>query len=133
MFRFGSARQLRVGDVIGIVAELGVDSVDAQKEIGKPVPWRLEERALVHDIGAIPHRLARGGNARIERSLIGNFRDRAAFLAQAREIGLFVLDAFFLKQLCLFVILSQHDGLRELPQIEDGRVRATEVIHEIGR
>ena len=133
MFGFGGARQLRVGDVIGIVAELGGVSVDAQKEIGKPVPRRVEERALVDDIGTIPHRLAGGGDARIERSLIGNFRDREAFLAQAREIGLFVLDAFFLKQLCLFVILGQHDGLRELPQIEDGRMRATEVIHEIGR
>ena len=68
-----------------------------------------------------------------DRFIGTDFGYRAAFLAQACKIGTLMLDAFFLQQLGVQIILGQGNRLHELPQVAIGRVGAAKIVDEIGR
>ena len=123
--------ELRVGDIIGELAQGGGDAIALQEEVGVAVPPAVEERALIDDIVAIEHGTPCRVRAIPKRTIGGYFDHRTPLGAQSVEIGFLVLDALLLQEHGVFIIGREGGGGCEIADVEDRRVSTSHEVHEV--
>jgi hypothetical protein len=126
-----AARELGVQHLVAPGAQARW-SVDPFQKIRVAVPGGAQQRALVDDFHAAPHRLAGTVDALLERRALVELGDRAARATQIFEIGALVLDALAGEQVGHGIGERNHDRGCEATEIEGAAVLAPHEIEKIG-